>query len=226
MTAGVLGLGEAAIGLINSSKAKKKAAQLNATRPKLTSSPYLKDALALSESELSTGMSADAKTAYEEGLDKDQSSAFGTITRIGGTPNNVSSVYGAGQPGRARLAIMKDQIRMNNLNRLIQVQTASEDDREKDFQFDQWMPWADSAQANAQAKETAQSEIFSGLSTAAGGAMRFGEKKSSQNDFEKYLTSLSRSTPSNNSAPAASSSNNSASTVGNSFLDSLLTNDE
>lgn len=186
-TAAVLGIAEAGIGLINKGKANKKAAQLAASRPKLGPSEYLKDQLSLSESELSNGMSAGAKTAYEEGLDKDLSSSLGAVTRMGGSPNDVGSVFANNATGRQRLAIMKDNLRLTQINNLTRSQDANEEYSEKQFQFNQWAPWADSAQANAQDKANAQSEIFSGVNTAAGGAMRFGQQQNQKKLFNNYF---------------------------------------
>lgn len=182
VTAGVIGLGEVAVGLINSSKAKKKAAELSKTRPTLKDSPYLKEQLALTESELSTGMSAGAKTAYEEDIDRGQSTSLGTALRMGGTPNTVSAVMAESNNGRQKLAIMKDQLRLAEIDRLARTQDAMEEFRQQRLQFNEWAPWADESQANAEARKAAQSEIFSGINTAAGGAMRYSEGVQSKAD--------------------------------------------
>jgi hypothetical protein len=198
VTAGVIGLGEAAVGFVDSEKAAKRAKELAATRPKLAPSPYTKDQISLAESELSTGMSGAAKTAYEQDMDKSLSTSLGTSLRMGGTPNNVGSIFANSAEGRARLAIMKDNLRLSQIRNLYEAQGTSEEEREKEFQFNEWAPWADESQANAQAKATGQSEIFSGLSTAAGGAMRFGEGQQAtkqQNQyfqFQKYLAGLGK----------------------------------
>lgn len=185
VTAAVIGLGETAIGLINASKAKKKAAELAKNRPTLKDSPYLNDQLALSESELSTGMSAGAKTAYEEDLDRSESTSLGTALRMGGTPNTVSAIMAESNNGRQKLAIMKDQLRLAEIDRLARAQDAKEEERQQQFQFNEWAPWADQAQANAEARKAAQSEEFQGLNTVAGGAMRFaeGQTAKSQTSF-------------------------------------------
>lgn len=198
---GAVGLGEAAIGFFKEKSANKEAKKLNATRPKLKDSPYLKDQLSLAESDLSTGMSADAKTAYEQDIDRDQSSAIGAVTRLGGSPNDVGSVFAKGENGRQRLAIMKDNMRLNNINNLVRAQDASEEQRQKEFQFNEWAPWADAAQANAGQKAAGQSEIFSGLNTAAGGAMKFAATENSNTQFQKYLElSTRKNTGGNNNA--------------------------
>jgi hypothetical protein len=227
VTAGVIGLGEAAVGFVNSEKAAKRAKELAATRPKLAPSPYTKDQISLAESELSTGMSGAAKTAYEQDMDKSLSTSLGTSLRMGGTPNNVGSIFANSAEGRARLAIMKDNLRLSQIRNLSEAQGTSEEEREKEFEFNSWMPWSDEAQANAVAKGNAQSEIFSGLSTAAGGAMRYGEGVNSSQQFAKYLAFLSKgsgNTPSSggggNTNAVAEPTNQSAPDT--SFLDNLI----
>jgi hypothetical protein len=228
---GVLGLGEAALGFVKEEKADKRAKELGATRPKLAPSPYTKDQISLAESELSTGMSGAAKTAYEQDMDKSLSTSLGTSLRMGGTPNNVGSIFANSAEGRARLAIMKDNLRLSQIRNLSEAQGTSEEERQKEFQFNQWAPWADEAQANAQAKATGQSEIFSGLSTAAGGAMRFGENQSAQKQqqqylsFQKYLAGLGKggnTTGGGNTNAVAEPANQSAPDT--SFLDNLISN--
>lgn len=187
IVSGALGLGEAAMGLINAGKANKQAAELERSRPKLTDSPYLKDQLHLAESDLSTGMSAGAKYAYESDMDRSLSSSLGAITRLGGSPNNVGDIFSADANGRARLAIMKDNLRLQQITNLTRAQDASEEERQKQFEFNEWMPWADKAQANAKARESAENEIFSGINTAGAGAMRFGQQQTSASQFSSYL---------------------------------------
>lgn len=232
LISGALGLGEAAVGLFNSGKADKKAKELAATRPKLGPSQLLKDQLSLAESDLSTGMSAEAKTAYEEGMDKDLSTSLGAITRMGGSPNDVGSVFANSATGRQRLAIMKDNMRLSKINNLVRAQDANEEERQKEFEFNQWMPWSDAAQANAQKKANDQSEIFGGISTAASGAMRFGQEQESNKLFANYFAPKNNQTnpeSSDTPLPRANPSNvNRADTSGaysapsSSYLDGLL----
>lgn len=166
-----MGLGETVMGLINAGKAKSEAARLQASRPKYQESPYYKDALSLSESELSTGMSGAAKNAYEQGLDRDLSTSLSAVLKGGGSVNNVAEVFDKSSQGRQRLAIMKDNLRLNQINNLVRSQQLVSDEREKAFQFNEWAPWADEAKANAAARTAAQGEIMTGINTAGGALM-------------------------------------------------------
>jgi hypothetical protein len=47
---------------------------------------------------------------------------------------------------------------------------SAEDERLQQFQFNEWAPWSDKAQANAKARQGAEDMIWGGLQTAAGAA--------------------------------------------------------
>jgi hypothetical protein len=191
--AGTIGLAETAIGMINAGKAKKKAAQLAASRPKYQESPYIKDELSLAESELSTGMSGAASNAYEQGIDRDLSSSLNTILKGGGSVNNVAEVFGQSTQGRQRLALMKENLRLNQVNNLVRAQQDSTEQREKAFQFNQWAPWADQSQANAQARTAAQGQIMSGINTIGSAGMGYLNKVGGQKQLNDTLQTNSNS---------------------------------
>lgn len=191
-----LGLAESVVGLINRGKTQREAAQLQATRPKLKDSPYLKDQLSLAESELSTGMSGEAKNAYEQGIDRDLSTSLDAILKGGGSVNNVGSIFGQSEVGRQRLALMKDNLRLNQINNLVRAQDAKEEERQKEFEFNEWRPWSDQAQANAQARQGAEGQIWSGLGTAGSTAMRSVETSRNKNELNNSLNFSSNTTAS------------------------------
>jgi hypothetical protein len=205
-----LGLAESVVGLINRGKTQREAAQLQANRPKLKDSPYLKDQLALSESELSTGMSGEAKNAYEQGIDRDLSTSLDAILKGGGSVNNVGSIFGQSEVGRQRLTMMKDNLRLNQINNLVRSRDAKEEERQKEFQFNEWMPWADQAQANAQARQGAESQIWGGLGTAGSVAMKSAETSRNKNELNNSLNF--------SSSPTSSTGDNSGGTGSNSSM--------
>lgn len=186
-----LGLGavETAVGFIKEGKANKEARKLEATRPKLKSSPFIKDQLSLAESELGTGLSADAKTAYEEGIDKSLSTSLNAILKGGGSVNNVGEVFSNSQEGRQRLALLKQNLRLNQINNLVRSQDAAEQERQEMFGFNEWQPWADKAQAVAASRQGAENMIFGGLQTAGSAAMRYSQRNRQESNFEKYFGS-------------------------------------
>lgn len=167
-----VGVGTAVYGVVESQNAKKKAKQLQQNRPKLSSSPYTKDQISLMESELSTGMSGGSKAAYEADMDRSLSTTLDSLTKMGGSPNNVGDVFASNSNGRARLALMKDNLRMNQITNLSRTQELAEEERQQQFQFNEWAPFADQAQANAAARESSNKLVFEGLNTAASAAAR------------------------------------------------------
>jgi len=184
-----LGVAQTVTGLINSGKTKREAARLAASRPKLEASPYLNDQLSLAQSELSNGMSGAAENAYEQGLSRDVSSSLDAILKGGGDVNNVAEIFDRSTVGRQRLALMKENLRLSQINNLVNAQGAMENQRQQMFQFNEAAPWFDAARANAQGRQKAQDMIWGGLQTVASGAMSAGQSASAQNDLNNYFQS-------------------------------------
>lgn len=184
-----LGVAQTVTGLINNKKTKKEAARLAATRPKLESSPYLADQLSLARSELQSGMSGAAERAYEEGLSRDTSSSLDAILKGGGDINNVAEIFDRSAVGRQRLSLMKENLRLSQINNLVNAQTASENQRQQMFQFNDFAPWADASRANAQGRQKAQDMIWGGLQTVASSVMGAGQGAAARSDFGNYFNS-------------------------------------
>ena len=62
---GAIGAAETVVGLINEGNAKREAARLAGSRPQDTASPLAAQDLSLAESDLSKGMSSQARAAYD-----------------------------------------------------------------------------------------------------------------------------------------------------------------
>lgn len=227
-----VGVGTFAYGLYNKSKANKKAAELQKSRPTLTDSPYLKDQLSLAESNVSTGMSAESKNAYETDLDKTLSTSLSTVLKGGGSVNNISELLAGDSQGRQRISMMKDNLRLANIDRLSRAQDAEEQFRQEQFQVNSDAPWKDAAQANAQAKQSAESEMWSGIGTATGGVMKGMEAARSASSYASQLNPGSSnpnnvstaSTAGGYSNPASQYSTLNPNTSGPSLVDTLLEN--
>jgi hypothetical protein len=182
-----LGLAESVVGLINEGKANKEAKILAATRPKESASPYLQQDLDQAESDVSSGMGAQSTKIYNEGIDRTLSASLDAILKGGGTTNNIGAIFDNSVQGRQRLTLMNENIRLNNVDRLTRARTAKDEERQRLFEFNEWAPWSDKAQANAQARQGAQQQIWKGFDTAAGVAMRGAESDRSENQFDKYF---------------------------------------
>lgn len=227
-----IGAGTFAVGLINKGKANKKAAELQKSRPTLKDSPYLKDQLSLAESQLSTGMSAEAKNAYETDLDKSLSTSLSTVLKGGGSVNNISEILAGDQQGRQRLAMMKDNLRLANIDRLTRAQDAEEQFRQEQFQVNEDAPWKDAAQGNAQAKQAADNQMWSGIGMAGSGVLKGIEGVKSAASYANALNPgasnpnnvSTASTAGGYSSPAGQYSTLNPNTSGPSLVDTLLAN--
>lgn len=197
ITLGAIGLGKAVVGLINSGKAKREAARLAASRPKYKESADAQDALKLANSELSTGIGGEAKNAYEQGIDRSLSTSLDTVLKGGGSANNVATIFDASTVGRQRLALMKSNVRLNQVNNIVRAQEFHTDQREKAFQFNDWAPWADQSKANAGARQAADDQIWSGVETAGSAVIKGVGAKRAKTEMDQYLAG-----PTNSAGPA------------------------
>lgn len=164
----VLGVAQTVASLINSAKAKKEAKALERSRPKREISPLYEENLALAESELAGGMSAAAEAAYNQALDRQQSGSLSALLRGGGDVNTVSDIFSAGEEGRQRLATLTDQLRLKQIDTVLKSRDMMAEEADKNFIFNDYMPWADKAAANATARKEANAGIWSGLQTLGG----------------------------------------------------------
>lgn len=173
-----LGLVQTAVGLVNQGKAKREAKDIARSRPNYDISPLAGQDLSLAESELAGGMSARAETAYTTATDKDLSSSLSAILRGGGSVNNVGDVFDRSQAGRMRLAEMQDNLRLKQIDNVVRARRYMDEQTDKSFQINKFAPWKDRQVANSQARQDANNMIWSGLSTATGGAMNYLSNKS------------------------------------------------
>jgi hypothetical protein len=185
---GLFGLARTVTGAINNAKAKREAKRLEATRPVRETSDLLKQDLSQAESEASTGgLSAKAERAYNQLQDKQLATSLGAILKGGGSVNNVGDVFGAGEEGRLRLALLNDQMRMQKLATLSQSRNQMAEEEDKNFMFNTVAPWRDKAQAIAQARQQAQNDIWGGLGTVASQGMQFAGNQYNQKMYDQYF---------------------------------------
>lgn len=192
---GTLGLAETALGLINSGDTKRKAAELERSRPQYKISPLAGEDLSLAQSELSNGNSA-AERAYST-LDNQQfSSSLGAILKGGGNVNNIGELYGNGQEGRLKLTAMRDNLRLNRVNNLFRASEENQQEQQTAWQLNKFAPWEDKAQANAAARTGAQGQIFNGVNTFGTAAINAGNSIEEYNRF--FPKSINNNTGFNN----------------------------
>ena len=164
ITAGAIGLAQTVTGLINSGKAKRRAAELERNRPLLKDSQFLDDQLNLAKSEMANGgLSGRAQQIYDQGNDRSLSASLNAILKGGGDVNNVADVFDRSAEGRSRLALLNDNLRLSNINNLVNAQNASENFRQQQFGLNEYKPWSDKVAANAAARTAAQGQIWGGI---------------------------------------------------------------
>lgn len=159
-----VGLAQTVTGLINSGKAKKRAAELERNRPLLKDSQFLDDQLNLAKSEMANGgLSGRSQQIYDQGNDRSLSASLNAILKGGGDVNNVADVFDRSAEGRSRLALLNDNLRLSNINNLVNAQNASENFRQQQFGLNEYSPWKDKVAANGAARTAAQGQIWSGI---------------------------------------------------------------
>jgi len=199
LIAGGLGLAKTVGGLIGESKANSRAKELEKSRPKFQISKESTDELALNESELANGIGAKATRSYNESADKGLGTSLSAILKGGGNVNSVGDLYGADDAGRQRLVQLNESSRLGHIQNLMNSQRNMAEEQQKQFEFNQWRPFADKAQANAAAKEAANAQVSSGISSVAGAAMEFGQNKAELDMFRDYLNPSVNQTQTTNS---------------------------
>lgn len=178
-----VGLAKTIESLVNIKKTKKIAKELEKTRPKLGRDALLDENLAFAKSELANGMSAGAEKAYNDISDRQFSSSLNSILKGGGNLNSIGDVYGAGEEGRQRLALMKDQLRLNQINNKVAASKAVADRNDQMFLYNIDAPWKDKAQANAAQRQAAQQGFWNGLQSFVGGGMNQGQNATEKDEF-------------------------------------------
>lgn len=179
-----LGTAQTISGLVNAKKTKKEAAILAKTRPTLGRDALADENLALTKSDLAKGMSSKAEAAYNDIADRDFSASLSSILKGGGNLNSIGEIYGSKEEGRQRLAIMKDNLRLSQINNEINASKAVSERNDQQFEYNIDAPWKDKAQANAAARQQAQSQIWNGLQSITGAAMQNGQNSSEKKQFE------------------------------------------
>ena len=181
---------QTAVSLINNAKAKREARELERSRPKYDISPLAQEGLDLAESEVATGMSGRAESAFKDLENRQLAGSLGAILRGGGSVNNVADVFDASGAGRLRLAQLEDQIRMQQIENLKKSREYMVDQEDKAFMYNVDAPWKDKAQANAAAREQATNGIWNGLQGIGAGVMNYAQGREAANIMNDYFAPI------------------------------------
>jgi len=189
--AGVLQSGYGLYEAINAGKKEKDIAEkekaLELSRPKYNISDVAKKEQSLAESNLANGMSAQAETAYNRSTDKDLSTSISALLKSGGSANSISELFDKSQEGRSRLAIMKENERMQNLNSLVSSYRNMQEQGDKAFQINEEDPYRNQAAALSASMMAAEGQKQAGLSAITGGAMNAVSGVQNQLNYDKYF---------------------------------------
>ena len=109
------------------------------------------------------------------------------ILSKGGSVNDINSLFGQKQAGRQRYTQITDQLRLGQIDRLVQAQQMNEDQREKAFEYNVDEPWKDAAQATAVAREESAKQISEGINTAGSAVTSYLGGVQEKNDYAKYF---------------------------------------
>lgn len=191
------GLVQTAVGLINAAKTKKEAERLARERPDYEISPLVGQGLSLAESDLANGMSSAATKAYQDLNNQQFSASLGAILKGGGGVNSIGDIYGNSQEGRLKLAMMKDQLRLQQIQNYIKASERKQQEEQTKWQVNEFGPYHDKVQANAAARQGAQQQINSGLNAFGAGVMNYGNQVNENNQFNKLAEVYGQNPPIN-----------------------------
>ena len=199
---GIAGLGLAAYGAIHKAQQEKKAAQNLANRPTYKPLPEDDSELRIAESMANNGMSGNARQALQNNTDRTLATTTNAALMGGADQNAIAGIVDRSQNSYNQNALYEDQARMQNLRQLMQTYSRYNAQRQgnadKQFQVNQYAPWADKQQMFAQNIAGAQQTMNSGINM-------FGSAASG------YLSGMGG----NSSAASNSSGNGMGSMIGN-----------
>lgn len=166
-----LGIGAATAvdGYSNKKKAEEAAKSNVLKKYKTSQSEY--DNLALLESRAGSGMGDAARTAFQNNADRGLSAGISAILRGGGDVNAVGGLYDNYINGMSNMAIYDDKRNVANMDNLISGRQRIANSQDKEYQLNEYLPWANKAQAYAQQAAAGQQQMWSGINTAGGALM-------------------------------------------------------
>jgi len=199
VTAGLAlaGLGLAIYGEVKKSQAEKRAKQNLANRPKYSALPEDDSELNLATQQANQGMGANARQQLQNNTDRNLSTSANAVLMGGGDANAIGSLADRTQNAYNNSAIYDDQARQQHLNTLLGTMSRYNAQRQgtadKQFQVNQYAPWADRQQLYAQQIAGGQQTMNSGINIFAKGASGLaysGGGGGGRRDYSGYDRSL------------------------------------
>lgn len=178
------GLGMAVYGAVKKEKAAKEAKANKQPEYKIPQEEV--DNLRLAETLGNQGMSLASRNAYQNAADRGLTATTGAILRGGGDANSIGNAYQKYNEGVANMSIYDDQRRLQNLQNLMGQRSRMSSFRDKDYQLNEYSPWANRAQALAAQMAGAQNTQMSGINTAIGGLSGVAQGMSARSQQQSH----------------------------------------
>ncbi len=169
-----VGAGLAIYGAVKKSQAEKRAKQNIANRPKYAPIPEDTSELDLAEQQANIGMGAAARQQLNTNTDRALATTTSAALMGGGDANAIGSIVDRSQNTYNQTALYDDQVRQGHLNTLMKTyagyNSQRRGDADKQFQVNQYGPWADRQQLYASQVAGGQQTMNSGINLFAKGA--------------------------------------------------------
>lgn len=179
VTAGLgLSLVSAIYGGVKANQANKLAQSNLANRPKYNPLPEDNSAINLAESQANQGLGAGASQALLNNSQASTASLANASLMGGGDGNTLAGIEDRSGQQLNNIALYNDQARQSHLSSLLgeyrQRANMRQANADKQFQINQYAPWADKQQLYTQQQQAGQNMMMQGLSSAGKGLMSYG----------------------------------------------------
>lgn len=203
------GLGLAAYGAYEKHEAMQKAK--NNKMPEYQIPQEEQDNLRLAQAYANRGISSQSYQAYMNNADRGLANTNSAILKSGGDANQIGQAQDKYEQGIGNLAIYDDQARQTHLNTLMAQNARMGSFADKNYQLNQYAPWANRAQLYAGQMAGANQTIGQGLGIFAQGAGQYGKSLGADDDDDTKLKY--QNNPNNRGVPFRSAANTPAESV-------------
>lgn len=178
------GLGMAVYGAVQKDKAAKEAKKNVQPKYEIPQEEY--DNLKMAESLATTGMSGASREVFQNAADRGLTSTTNAILKGGGDANSIGNAYERYNEGISNMSIYDDKLRMQHLQDLMTQRNRMAAFKDKDYQVNQYSPWANKAQALAAQMSGGQNTMMSGFNTFVSGAGGFAQGMANKEQMPTY----------------------------------------
>lgn len=182
--AAAIGIYKVAEGAHEKSQAKKLAAT---NRPvyNIPQSDY--NNLSIAQSMAGQGLSDGSKQILLDNADRGLATSVSAVLQGGGNPNDVGGIYKTYLDNLSNVAVYDNQMKVKNMDTLLAANYRMSDQTDKQWQINNWGPYADKLKAAAQLRAMGSDSTNSGLSTVASAAMSVGSGLQQRENTQKII---------------------------------------